>query len=71
MSVEGIKELYRGKFVTCHLVDTTIELTVANNVYSRSECSELLADLRTAMLVSEIEENIIDVGSLIDRFGLK
>ena len=68
---EGITELYRGEFVTCHLVDETIELTVANNVYSRSECSELLADLRNAMRVSGIEENIIDVQGLVDRFGLK
>ena len=71
MSVEGITELYRGEFVTCHLVDETIELTVANNVYSRAECSELLADLRNAMRVSGIEENIIDVQGLVDRFGLK
>ena len=70
MSESEITTLYMGKFVLVMLVDETIELTVANNVYSRSECSELLADLRTAMLVSEIEENIIDVGSLIDRFGV-
>ena len=33
--------LHKGKFVLVDLVDETIELTVENNVYSRSESLEL------------------------------
>ena len=43
-----IKTLYKGEFVLADLVDETVELTVANNVYSRSESFELLAELSAA-----------------------
>jgi hypothetical protein len=40
-----ITTLHKGKFVLVDLVDETIELTVENNVYSRSEALELIAEL--------------------------
>ena len=40
--------LYKGKFVLVDVVDETIELTVENNVYSRSEGLELIAELEQA-----------------------
>ena len=43
-----ITTLHKGKFVLVDLVDETIELTVENNVYSRSEALELIAELEQA-----------------------
>ena len=40
-----ITTLHKGSFVLVDLVDETIELTVENNVYSRSEALELIAEL--------------------------
>jgi len=53
-----IKTLYKGEFVLADLVDETVELTVANNVYSRSESFELLDELRAA--TEEIRKKIED-----------
>ena len=53
-----IKTLYKGEFVLADLVDETVELTVANNVYSRSESFELLDELRAAP--EEIRKDIED-----------
>ena len=53
-----IKTLYKGEFVLADLVDETVELTVANNVYSRSESFELLDELRAA--TEEIRKEIED-----------
>ena len=50
--MSNIKTLYKGKFVLVDLVDETIELTVENNVYSRSESLELLEELKRACAAS-------------------
>ena len=49
MSESIIKDIYTGKFVLIQLVDTTVELTVENNVYSLSESVELEQDLLKAV----------------------
>jgi hypothetical protein len=43
-----IKTLFKGEFILVDLVDETIELTVEDNVYSRSESLELLEELKMA-----------------------
>ena len=54
-----IATLFKGEFVQVDLVDETIELTVENNVYSRSESLELLEEMRRACSVSRIAENMV------------
>ena len=49
MSESIIKDIYTGKYVLVQLVDTTVELTVENNVYSLTESVELEQDLLRAM----------------------
>ena len=49
MSESIIKDVYVGKYVLVQLVDTTVELTVENNVYSLTESVELEQDLLRAM----------------------
>jgi hypothetical protein len=41
-----ITTLYKGEFVLVDMVDETVELTVENNVYSRSEAIELMDELQ-------------------------
>jgi hypothetical protein len=43
-----IEQIYKGKFVTVEIVDETTEITVENNVYSRSEAIELAQELLDA-----------------------
>jgi hypothetical protein len=53
-----ITTLYRGKYVLVDIVDETIELTVEDNVYSRSEAVELIAELEAEpFLVTRPEED--------------
>lgn len=53
-----ITTLFKGEFVLVGLVDETIELTVENNVYSRSESLELLEEMKRACaLIRSGEEN--------------
>ena len=47
-----ITTIFKGEFVQVDLVDETIELTVENNVYSRSESLELLEELKRACAAS-------------------
>ena len=49
MSESIITDVYAGKYVLVQLVDETVELTVANNVYSLTESVELEQDLLRAM----------------------
>jgi len=49
MSESYINDIYVGKYVLVQLVDTTVELTVENNVYSLTESVELEQDLLRAM----------------------
>ena len=48
-----ITTIFKGEYVQVDLVDETIELTVENNVYSRSESRDLLIELSTACAVSK------------------
>ena len=45
MSESIIADIYVGKYVLVQLVDSTVELTVENNVYSLTEATELEQDL--------------------------
>ena len=54
-----IKTLFKGEFVLVDMVDQAIELTVEDNVYSRSESLELLAELQSACRISKIANNMI------------
>ena len=67
MNDSTIKTLYKGEFVMVDLVDETIELTVENNVYSRSESLELLAELQSACRVSRIANNMIGMRGIEDE----
>ena len=49
MSESIIKDVYVGEYVLVQMVDTTVELTVANNVYSLTEATELEQDLLQAL----------------------
>ena len=55
-----ITTLYKGRFVLVDLVDETIELTVENNIYSRSESLELLEELKMACSASEAAKSVQD-----------
>ena len=55
-----IKDVYVGKYVLVQMVDTTIELTVANNVYSLTEATELEQDLLQALFVLR-KEHILNL----------
>ena len=49
MSECYVNDIYVGKYILVQLVDTTVELTVENNVYSLTESVELEQDLLRAM----------------------
>ena len=51
-----ITTLFKGEYVLVDLVDETIELTVENNVYSRSESLALLEELKRACAASRFTE---------------
>ena len=59
MNESTIATLFKGEFVMVDMVDETIELTVEDNVYSRSESLELLEELKSACAVSRIATNMI------------
>jgi len=60
MSDSTITTIFKGEFVQVDLVDETIELTVENNVYSRSESLGLLEELKMACSVSEDVKSVQD-----------
>ena len=60
MSESIIKDVYVGKYVLVQMVDTTVELTVANNVYSLTEATELEQDLLQALFVLR-KEHILNL----------
>ena len=65
--------LYKGKFVLVDVVDETIELTVENNVYSRSEGLELIAELEQAqpyLYSREAVEIVVEGGMVVEVNGL-
>jgi len=51
MNESKITTIFKGEYVLVDIVDETIELTVENNVYSRSESLELLAELQQSLAV--------------------
>ena len=52
-----ITTIFKGEYVQVDLVDETIELTVENNVYSRSESLELLVELQAACAASRFAKS--------------
>ena len=58
MSESIITDVYVGEYVLVQMVDTTVELTVANNVYSLTEATELEQDLLQALFTLR-KENIL------------
>jgi len=58
MSESIITDVYIGKYVLVQLVDSTVELTVENNVYSLTEATELEQDLLQALFTLR-KENIL------------
>ena len=62
MSESIITDVYVGKFVLIQLVDTTVELTVENNIYSLSEALELEQDLQNALYILK-RDHILKEGS--------
>ena len=55
--------LFKGEYVHVDIVDETIELTVEDNVYSRSEATELLIELTTACSISKIATSMAETYS--------
>ena len=62
MSESIIKDVYVGEYVLVQMVDTTVELTVENNVYSLSEALELEQDLQNALYILK-RDHILKEGS--------
>ena len=56
MKMSKIVTLHRGNFVHVSIVDETIELTVDNNVYSRSESLELMEELEQVKPYLEVRD---------------
>ncbi len=61
MSESIIKDVYVGEYVLVQMVDTTVELTVANNVYSLTEATELEQDLLQALYTLRKEKILKDI----------
>ncbi len=60
MSESIITDVYVGEYVLVQMVDTTVELTVANNVYSLTEATELEQDLLQALYTLRKEKILKD-----------
>ena len=61
MSESIISDVYVGKYVLVQLVDTTVELTVENNVYSLTESLELEQDMLSALHVLRTKYKLPEV----------
>ena len=61
MSESIITDVYVGKYVLVQLVDTTVELTVENNVYSLTEATELEQDLLQALYTLRKEKILKEI----------
>ena len=53
-----------GKYVLVQLVDSTVELTVENNVYSLTEATELEQDLLQALYTLRKEKILKDIDEM-------
>ena len=60
MGESYIVDIYVGKYVLVQLVDSTVELTVENNVYSLTEATELEQDLLQALYTLRKEKILKD-----------
>ena len=63
-----IKTLFKGEFVLVDLVDETIELTVEDNVYSRSESLELLEEMKRACAASRYSDICVASDEYLSRY---
>jgi hypothetical protein len=71
MSESKITTIFKGEYVQVDMVDETIELTVEDNVYSRSESLELLDELQKACAVSKSHtEPLSSKAKLYDETGI-
>tara|TARA_R100000406_G_scaffold2214_2_gene1949 strand:+ start:257 stop:454 length:198 start_codon:yes stop_codon:yes gene_type:complete len=61
MGESYITDVYVGKYVLVQLVDSTVELTVENNVYSLTEATELEQDLLQALYTLRKEKILNDM----------
>ena len=61
MGESYITDIYVGKYVLVQLVDSTVELTVENNVYSLTEATELEQDLLQALYTLRKEKILKDI----------
>ena len=68
-----ITTLHKGKFVLVDLVDETIELTVEDNIYSRSEALELIAELEQAepfLSERQVVDIVVEGGMVVEVKGM-
>ena len=63
-----ITTIFKGEFVMVDMVDETIELTVEDNVYSRSESLALLEELKMACAVSRTAKSMVEGKNLSRGF---
>tara|TARA_Y100001938_G_scaffold118156_1_gene163232 strand:- start:80 stop:319 length:240 start_codon:yes stop_codon:yes gene_type:complete len=61
MGESYINDIYVGKYVLVQLVDSTVELTVENNVYSLTEATELEQDLLQALYTLRKEKILKEI----------
>ena len=66
MSECYVNDIYVGKYVLVQLVDTTVELTVENNVYSLTESVELEQDLLKAMY--ELRKHAKSMNAVLEAY---
>ena len=67
MSESKITTIFKGEFVQVDMVDETIELTVEDNVYSRSESLELLEELKMACAASRTAKSMVGMREVEDE----
>ena len=67
MSESKITTIFKGEFVQVDMVDQTIELTVEDNVYSRSESLELLEELKMACAASKTAKSMVGMREVEDE----
>ena len=71
--MSNITILYKGKFVQVDMVDETIELTVEDNVDSRAEALELIAELEQAepfLSERQVVDIVVEGGMVVEVNGM-
>ena len=61
MSECYVNDIYVGKYVLVQLVDSTVELTVENNVYSLTEATELEQDILKALHILRTQYKLPEI----------